>query len=175
MERLGLGIARSVAFPLGVTFALVVALVVAGCAPDPTDRGSLSPDEIPASLLGRPLTIAEIGDLELRVVVADTPASRSRGLMDVGDFGGVEGMVFVFDAPTDTSFYMKNVLAPLDIAFVGADGVVLDVLTMPLCTVDPCPTYPSPAPFMWAMETPAGGLSGIEPGDRFVLRPWGVG
>ena len=118
------------------------------------------------------MTIAEIGDLELRVAVADTPASRSRGLMDVGDFGGVEGMVFVFDAPTETSFYMKDVLVPLDIAFVGADGTVLEVLTMALCTADPCPTYPSPAPFMWAIETPAGGLAGIAPGDRFALRRW---
>ena len=160
---------------VALAVALVVGLAVAGCAPEPTDRRSLAPDEIPSSLLGRPLTIAEIGDLELRVAVADTPASRSRGLMGVDDFGGVEGMVFVFDAPTETSFYMKDVLAPLDIAFVGADGMVLQVLTMALCTADPCPTYASPAPFMWAIETPAGGLSGIAPGDRFSVRPWGVG
>ena len=165
--RLGWVVARSL--------VLAFALVVAGCAPDPTDRRSLSPDEIPPALLGRPLTIAEIGELELRVAVADTPASRSRGFMGVDAFGGVEGMVFVYDAPADTSFYMKNVLVPLDIAFVGADGVVLGVLSMALCTADPCPTYPSPAPFMWAIETPAGDLSEIAAGDRFVLRPWGVG
>jgi uncharacterized membrane protein (UPF0127 family) len=80
-------------------------------------------------------------------------------------------MVFVYDAPTETSFYMKDVLVPLDIAFVDADGTVLEVLTMALCTADPCPTYPSPAPFVWAIETPAGELEGIRFGDRFVLRP----
>ena len=117
------------------------------------------------------MAIADVGDLELRVAVADTPGSRSRGLMGIGDFGGVEGMVFVFDAPTETGFYMKDVLVPLDIAFVGADGMVVAVLTMPLCAADPCPTFRSPAPFLWAVETPAGGLSDIAPGDRFSLRP----
>ena len=152
--------------------ALSIALAIAGCASNPTDRRSLSPEEIPPSLVGRPLTIAEIGDQERIVAVADTADSRRRGLMGVDDFGGVEGMVFVFDAPTETSFYMKDVLVPLDIAFVGADGTVLEVLTMALCTADPCPTYGSPAPFMWAIETPAGGLAGITPADRFALRPW---
>jgi uncharacterized membrane protein (UPF0127 family) len=153
--------------------AFLVALVVAGCTSDPADRRSLSPDEIPPSLVGRPLTFAEIGDVELQVAVADTPDSRRLGLMRVDDFGAVDGMVFVYDAPTETSFYMKDVLVPLDIAFVGADGTVLEVLTMALCPADPCPLYRSPAPIMWAIETPAGVLAGIRAGDRFVLRPWG--
>ena len=168
-----LGFARPLFTALAVASAL--ALVVAGCAADPIDRRSLSPDEVPPSLFGRPLTFAEIGDMELRVAVADTPGSRRLGLMGVDDFGTVEGMVFVYDAPTDTGFYMKDVLVPLDIAFVGADGAVLEVLTMRLCTDEPCPLYHSPAPFKWAIETPAGVLAGIAPGDRFSLRVWGVG
>ena len=118
------------------------------------------------------MTIAEIGELELRVAVADTAASRSRGLMGVADFGAIDGMVFVFDAPTETGFYMKDVPAPLDIAFIAPDGVVLATLTMPVCDEDPCPTYHSPAPFLWALETPAGGLAAIAAGDRFALRSW---
>jgi uncharacterized protein len=150
-------------------------MAVADCAGESTRLPSLGPDEIPPSLAGRPLTIAEVGDLQLRVAVADTPGSRSRGLMGIDDFGGLEGMVFVFDAPTETGFYMKDVPVPLDIAFVGADGSVLAVLTMPLCAADPCLTYRSPAPFLWAVETPAGRLAGITPGDRFAVRAWDVG
>jgi uncharacterized protein len=164
-----LGFAGKVVTALAFTCAAT--LVTSGCTPDPADRRSLSPDEIPPSLIGLPLTFVEIGDLELRVAIADTPASRSRGLMGVADFGGVEGMVFVYDAPTGTGFYMKDVPVPLDIAFVGADGAVIEVQTMALCTGDPCPLYHSPAPFMWAIETPAGALSGIAPGDRFAVRP----
>jgi uncharacterized membrane protein (UPF0127 family) len=70
---------------------------------------------------------------------------------------------------------MKDVPVPLDIAFVGADGSVLAVLTMAVCPADPCPTYRSPGPFLWAIETPEGGLSGVDPGDRFSLRPWEPG
>lgn len=94
--------------------------------------------------------------------------------MGIDDFGAVEGMVFVFDSPTQTSFYMKDVSVPLDIAFVGADGHVVAVLTMPICEADPCPTYRSPAPFLWAVETPAGRLAGIAPGDGFSIQPWDV-
>lgn len=154
--------------------ALAVVLVIAGCAPDSTKQRSLGPDEIPPSLVGRPVTSAEIGDLVLRVAIADTPNSRRRGLTGVDDFGAVDGMVFVFDAPTETSFHMRDVPAPLDIAFIAADGTVLAVLTMPPCEADPCPTYRSPAPFQWAIETPSGELAGISPGDRFLLREWGV-
>jgi len=95
--------------------------------------------------------------------------------MGVDDLGAIEGMVFVFDAPTETAFYMKGVSVPLDIAFVGADGTVLAVRTMPPCVADPCPTYGSPAPFLWAIETPADRLTGIGSGDRFSVRPWDVG
>ena len=165
--RLDLVVTRLVA--LGT--ALAVALAVAGCTSDSSDRRSLSPDEIPPSLIGHPLTVVELGDLELHVAVADTPGARSRGLMGVDDFGAVDGMVFVYDTPTETSFYMKDVLVPLDLAFVGADGRVLEVRTMALCTAEPCPLYRSPAPFMWAVETPAGGLAGVPPGDAFSLRP----
>jgi uncharacterized membrane protein (UPF0127 family) len=103
------------------------------------------------------------------VVVADTPGTRSRGLMGIADLGAVDGMAFVFDAPSETGFYMKNVLVPLDIAFIGADGRVVDVLTMPLCNAEPCPVFRADAPFRWALETPEGRLAGIEAGDSFVL------
>jgi hypothetical protein len=153
----------------------MVALAVAGCASDPAAGRSVSPDEIPPSLFGRPITTAEIGDLELRVAVADTPNSRRLGLTGIADFGAVAGMVFVFDSPTENGFHMRDVPVPLDIAFVNADGAVVAVLTMTPCDADPCPSYRSPAPFLWALEAPAGVLERIVPGDHFSLRPWGVG
>ena len=171
VARLGPVATHDVTLAVALSLALCVALVVAGCATDPTDRRSLSPDEVPTSLVGRPLAIAEIGDLELLVAVADTPDSRRRGLMGVDDFSVVDGMVFVFDGPTETGFHMKDVPVPLDIAFVGVDGSVVGVRTMARCTGDPCPLYHSPAPFLWAVETPVGGLAAIAPGARFSLRP----
>ena len=91
--------------------------------------------------------------------------------MHVSDFGVVQGMAFVFDRPTETGFFMRDVPAPLDIAFVDVDGTVLAVLTMSVCTSEPCPTYHAPGPFQWALETPEGGLADVDAGDSFVLRP----
>ena len=92
--------------------------------------------------------------------------------MEIDSFAAIDGMAFVFDAPTETGFYMKDVLVRLDIAFIGADGKVIDVFTMPRCDAEPCPIYHAPAAFQWALETPEGGLTGIEPGDAFSLEPW---
>ena len=129
-------------------------------------------DVLPSGLVGLPVTQASIGGLELDVVVAATPGARSRGLMDVADLSPIDGMAFVFDAPTETGFYMKDVRIPLDIAFIGPDELVVDVLEMPLCPAEPCPFYHASAPFEWALETPAGGLAGVRPGERFSLGAW---
>jgi uncharacterized membrane protein (UPF0127 family) len=145
--------------------------VLGGCGSDLPVTPSLS-GEITTAFAGLPLTIATIDDLELRVAVADTPGTRSRGLMGIDDLGVVEGMAFVFDAPTGTGFHMKDVLLPLDIAFVGTNGRVVDVLTMPRCLAEPCPIYHAAAPFQWALETPEGRLAGVQPGDAFSLAPW---
>ena len=120
---------------------------------------------MPPLLAGLPVTTVTIGAQELMVAVADTPDARSRGLSGTADLGPLDGMLFVFPEPVETGFFMRGVVMPLDIAFVGPDGRVLDVLTMPLCETDPCPTFRPAQPFRWAIETVAGGLSGIDEGE----------
>lgn len=120
---------------------------------------------MPPLLAGLPVTTVTIGAQELMVAVADTPDARSRGLSGTADLGPLDGMLFVFPEPVETGFFMRGVVMPLDIAFVGLDGRVLDVLTMPLCETDPCPTFRPAQPFRWAIETVAGGLSGIDEGE----------
>ncbi len=41
-----------------------------------------------------------------------------------------EGMLFVFNAPHQTSFYMKNTLLPLTCAYIGPDGRILELHDM---------------------------------------------
>lgn len=57
---------------------------------------------------------------------------------------------------------------PLSIAFVAADGHVVEVVEMPPCKADPCPTYGPERPYRFAIELAAGAFSraGIHPGDR---------
>jgi len=46
------------------------------------------------------------------------------------------------------------------------------VRTMARCDAEPCPIYRASEAFQWALETPTGGLAGIEPGDAFSIEPW---
>jgi uncharacterized membrane protein (UPF0127 family) len=103
--------------------------------------------------------------------VADADEERRRGLMGVQDLEANGGMVFVFDGEQDGSFWMKDTLIPLSIAFWGDEGRLVDILEMEPCTADPCPTYSSQAPYTHALEMNAHWFEdrGIEIGDRVEL------
>jgi len=128
---------------------------------------------VPAELHGlatTPISIVD-GDIThvLTVVVADTPETRAQGLMNVSDLGDIDGMLFVWDAPTVSAFWMKDTVLPLDIAFFGADFAFVDSFAMLPCTEDPCPSYPAAAAFSYAVEVPATGFAALTPGARLVL------
>lgn len=155
------------------TLALAVAFASAACGTDSAGPPGDVPNvaAAPALLAGLALATANVGPRAYRVAIADSPASRSRGLAGTDDLGPLDGLLFSWTEPVETSFWMRGVTIPLDIVFVGADGRVLTRLTMPICAADPCPTYTSPAPFRWALETPAGGLDGVVAGDRISITP----
>jgi uncharacterized protein len=96
------------------------------------------------------------GEAALDVWVADTDAERQRGLMGVNDLGADQGMAFVFDEPTDTTFWMKDTPLPLSIAFVDETGTIVGVREMAPCHADPCPTYAARSSFVMAIEANAG-------------------
>lgn len=102
--------------------------------------------------------------------VAASPAARQRGLMGRTSVPRGTGMVFLMPSDTTTRFWMKDTLVPLSIAFMAADGRVIDVVEMPPCTADPCPTYGPERPYRYAVELAAGAFAraGIHPGDRVV-------
>ena len=78
----------------------------------------------PAELPSRTLTIR---DQKLVVEVASTPETRATGLMNRFSLRQDHGMLFVFEAPQPLAFYMKNTYIPLSIAFVDAQGRILNI------------------------------------------------
>jgi uncharacterized membrane protein (UPF0127 family) len=127
------------------------------------DRG------VPASLRALAVRTIRVGDLRLRVAVADAPDAWTRGLAGVRNLGRLDGLLFAFPEPVAASFHMRGALMPLDLAFIDPDGRIASVTTMTLCTVDPCPTYGSPVPYRWALEAADGTLRTVSAGDVLAL------
>lgn len=106
--------------------------------------------------------------------VAATPQERARGLMGITDLGGADGMVFVYDAPTQGDFWMRNTPTPLSIAFFAADGSFVSAADMLPCLDGPdagCARYGAAGPYTAAIEVFAGDLAdlGVAAGSRLDL------
>jgi uncharacterized protein len=110
-----------------------------------------------------------VGKTPLRVEVASTPEKQERGLMFRQSLPEEEGMLFIFKEPRELNFWMRNTLIPLDIAFIGADGVILNIhQAKPL---DESIQYRSAGAAKYVVETNQGWFSrhGIRPGDKVIL------
>lgn len=114
----------------------------------------------------------EGADSFLYVDIADEPEEQRRGLMNVESLPADEGMAFVFDEPVSTTFWMKDTLIPLSIAFVDEGDRVIAVRDMQPCEADPCPTYGVDEPYVLAIEANLGWFEehGIDAGDTAELR-----
>ncbi|MGH2596122.1 MAG: DUF192 domain-containing protein [Actinomycetota bacterium] len=107
----------------------------------------------------------------LHVSVADDDTERAKGLMGVTQLPPNQGMAFVFQEPSIESFWMKDTLIPLSVAFVDAKGEIVTIREMEPCRSDPCPTYDSDAPYVMAIEANRGWFedNGVRIGDPASL------
>jgi len=101
---------------------------------------------------------------EIWVEVARTPEERSLGLMGRKHLGKDEGMLFIFEAEDYHSFWMKNTLIPLSIAFIDRDGRIVWMTDMKPLTLD---SHVPPKPILFVLEMNKGWFSknGIKAGD----------
>ena len=114
---------------------------------------------------------AVLGGVELRLEVADEPSERAVGLMRRESVPPGTGMLFRYDTPVRTGFYMYDVPIPLTAVFVR-DGLVVHTVVMPPCEADApqdCPTYGPDEPFDTVVETAPETLPDVRVGDGLRL------
>jgi len=68
--------------------------------------------------------------------LAQTPEEREIGLMFRTSMGANEGMLFAFERLGQQCFWMKNTVIPLDVAFIAADGAIVNIDRMKPQTLD---------------------------------------
>ena len=121
----------------------------------------------PAGLEQVPLTIqSKNGPHKFVVEVARTPEEQAQGLMYRQSLAPDRGMIFPYSPPSQTSFWMKNTLIPLDMVFIRPDGTIarIEANTVPL-SLDP---VSSGEPVAAVLELAGGraGELGIAANDR---------
>ena len=104
-----------------------------------------------------------------RAWIADTPESRSRGLMFVRELPPDRAMLFLFELPHFASFWMKNTYIPLDLLFISPDGRVASIIE----NATPLSLAPleSSVPVTAVLEVAGGTASrlGLRAGDRLTV------
>jgi uncharacterized membrane protein (UPF0127 family) len=74
-----------------------------------------------------PTITLSIGDKSLTAEVADEPVEEMTGLMFRKELAPDSGMLFVMDRPQRASFWMKNTLLPLSVAYINQTGTILEI------------------------------------------------
>ena len=117
-----------------------------------------------------PTTSLKLQQRQILVEIAATEASRNQGLMFRTSLPDDQGMLFVFDTPSRSCFWMKNTLIPLSIAFIDQAGKIINILDMQPQSLDNhCPA----ATMQYALEMPQGWFrdAGIQAGDSVQNLP----
>lgn len=116
-----------------------------------------------------PTTTVRVADHLLELAVADSEAERRQGLAGVGSLAGLDGMLFVFDAPATPTLTSSGVEIPLEIVWVDPNRHVIATTPMPPCGRGACPTFDAPGPVRWIIEAAAGSVDAVGAGHRVEI------
>jgi len=105
-------------------------------------------------LVRQPAT-GEFGGVSLRVEYATTEAEQERGLAGRNNIPGDYGMLFVFPSDGLYGFWMKDMLVPIDIFWLNAQGQVVSIASHVATSSYPNVFYPA-VPARYVLETASG-------------------
>ena len=119
---------------------------------------------------GDSLTIRTSGGKEVnyQVEIADTDITRQRGLMYRMEMPTNNGMLLDFGSAQKISIWMKNTFIPLDIIYIGADGMIAKIV--PDAVPHSTTLMNSDSKVRAVLEVNAGQAAyhDIKPGDRVL-------
>jgi hypothetical protein len=126
---------------------------------------------------GQILPIAAKTEIQGQIIeleVAETAIQQATGLMFRESLPDNRGMLFSFERPRITNFWMKNVTIPLDMIFLR-DGEVMAIFSsVPPCPRsygEDCPVYGSNIAIDQVIELRGGRAKelGLKVGDRITI------
>ena len=113
--------------PTPTTYKTVLPGLAADYAPERCSANVPDPCTLPVTQVTVSSADGEQG-VTLSVEIANRSDQRQRGLMFRESMDELAGMIFVFSGERYGGFWMRNTLIPLDIAYLAADGTVLEIV-----------------------------------------------
>ena len=163
-----------------LTLSLGSLFLGAGCGGEESSAPPGSSDETSPST-SAPVTASEASQaptvditnsegerVEVEVEIADNDAERQRGLMERTALAENAGMLFVFEREQPLSFWMRNTLIPLSVAYIDSEGRIVDIQDMEPFDET---SHPSAEPGQYALEVNQGFFAerGIEVGNEMEI------
>jgi uncharacterized membrane protein (UPF0127 family) len=118
-----------------------------------------------------PMMDLHIDNAVIHTEIAATEKEQEIGLMYVTKLPDNEGMLFLLPTITQATFWMKNTLIPLSIAYIDRNGVILDIHDMK--AMDESIVRSDTDQVAYALEANLHwfALNGIKPGDKLLPPP----
>ena len=108
------------------------------------------------------------GGQEFQVEIADSREQKRLGLAHRRTMPASHGLLMTFAKDEIVPVWMKDMQFPLDVVWISANGVIVDLQTLPLCQQNPCPIFKPQQPARFVLEVGAG-LFPLNRGDKVEI------
>lgn len=158
-----------------ITLLALWPLLAIGCNTAQTNKAPQvsAPPVSSVSPTLRPTETITIGGHTLHVQVARTAAEQAQGLSGIASLAEDEGMLFSFDPPATPSFWMKDMLFPIDIIWISDGRVIGSAQNLlppsTLDTIEALPQYLPPSNIDYALEVGAGWIKESSVGKKVLI------
>jgi uncharacterized membrane protein (UPF0127 family) len=117
---------------------------------------------------------AKLAGKVVKIEIADTAEEKAQGLAGRTSLSDEQGMLFVFSPPTKPSFWMKDMVIPIDIVWISQGKVVAvseNVQPQPGVADASLTRYSPQSEVEYVLELSSGWAKryGLKPGDSVEL------